>query len=704
MSQRTVNVYLLELNFGKLCRVPHAAIFLGMHPQWRNGSLGEQIWTNRTLPLPEANHVNITIFSDSRASLDFFLTSTQSVHATFALANTLLSSDFYSITIGCVYPVSGTYSFSARILFYGLLLFALLWRRHGWLAVAALASAMTYSATTAVHALALVSQFGWTLGPVNLKSSQPFGDLDIQAIYPILTASLIMITPILNWSTSVRRDKAQIIIVLWGILTLMAWVPVIVYIGATPSGEDLHPWGLNPIRSLLMCPWSAIEIFPSCGLDMDFSLEDYQNCQCFDFCGVLGPPAPMRSGAKLVPYLYSSRRSITARGGAAFVKLYYYSQVVAITIVVYGIFGLILHQFSLREIRDIIFTVCDAHPREQEAIWVSILYRVSRSLCHISNREIKSITYNTETARSFTRKAQYWLAKSLATTLYSLGLLLAFICPPVFVAAITVIELDMVVTPLSENSDAVGAWSPWVGTTFIILVAAILRLQDAWELTLMSFSKKVLGFVGLDGSKICTKESRHCGHFWQRFTRFLLFYLCSAVDHVRYSTRTAINTTLFTCQEFSQWISSPIPHPYTCGCGGCVARRTLDQAARLPAHQAHHNACQSCMNMKNREVEIFHAHIEAGKACGCRVCWSARQEAADTKMRKEMERAQQARDETKGRRRRQFWRVNGIDLVPKGTGVLIKSKDYKTLGVRILQMFAAGIDDRLIETDSTHSS
>ena len=50
------------------------------------------------------------------------------------------------------------------------------------------------------------------------------GDMDLQAIFPILAASSIMLTPILNWSTQIRKH-ARAIAVCWGLLIFTAFVP-----------------------------------------------------------------------------------------------------------------------------------------------------------------------------------------------------------------------------------------------------------------------------------------------------------------------------------------------------------------------------------------------------------------------------------------------------------------------------------------------
>ena len=63
----------------------------------------------------------------------------------------------FSYAISCTYPISGQYGFLNRLLFYLLLLFALIVRHHSWLAAAALGTAMAYAASAAVHAVALLT-------------------------------------------------------------------------------------------------------------------------------------------------------------------------------------------------------------------------------------------------------------------------------------------------------------------------------------------------------------------------------------------------------------------------------------------------------------------------------------------------------------------------------------------------------------------
>lgn len=67
---------------------------------------------------------------------------------------------------------------------------------------------------------------GILINPQNYRA-QDLGDLDLQAIYPILVASCIMLTPILNWSVEIR-EHARAIAVYWGLLLFTALVPTLV--------------------------------------------------------------------------------------------------------------------------------------------------------------------------------------------------------------------------------------------------------------------------------------------------------------------------------------------------------------------------------------------------------------------------------------------------------------------------------------------
>ena len=115
----------------------------------------------------------------------------------------------------CVYPASvspilliygnhitkackGTYSFLNRLLYYCTLIFSLFSRAHLWLVAGALAAALTYSGSAAVHACLLV----W-------RGPNPYIENDSWVLYAILSSACLITVPLLNWSGTLRRLGAK---------------------------------------------------------------------------------------------------------------------------------------------------------------------------------------------------------------------------------------------------------------------------------------------------------------------------------------------------------------------------------------------------------------------------------------------------------------------------------------------------------------
>ncbi|KAL8746080.1 MAG: hypothetical protein Q9190_001865 [Brigantiaea leucoxantha] len=137
------------------------------------------------------------------------------------VVNTILNTDGYTFDVLCVYPINGQYGVLPRTLYYALLVFSLLFRSHIWISAASLAAAMVYGGTAAIHALALASRFKFSnyAGGIHDDSvpAEDLGDLDMNAIWVILSSGCLMLTPIINWSTTIRKH-ARVITVYWGFL------------------------------------------------------------------------------------------------------------------------------------------------------------------------------------------------------------------------------------------------------------------------------------------------------------------------------------------------------------------------------------------------------------------------------------------------------------------------------------------------------
>ena len=198
----------------------------------------------------------------------------------------LFQPSVFSYEQRCIYAISGQYGFLPRLMYYLLLIFSLILRKHFWLSTAALGTAMTYAATASVHAFALLLRYRYhTPSFSNLDwiylPPKELGDVDLQAIFPILVAGSIMLTPILSFSSTVREHEAHSVVIFWGALLFCAMVPtfVIVIKGVIPSVtlSQLSTCTLDAAKS---CTFENLSV-----TNYGMSLNLYNTCNCTDTCG-----------------------------------------------------------------------------------------------------------------------------------------------------------------------------------------------------------------------------------------------------------------------------------------------------------------------------------------------------------------------------------------------------------------------------------
>ncbi|KFY70852.1 hypothetical protein V499_08912 [Pseudogymnoascus sp. VKM F-103] len=107
----------------------------------------------------------------------------------------------------CVYPLSGQYSLLNRLLYYALIVFAVVGHSHPWLVTGPLAYIMTYSSTAAVHALimAIVSEKGLL-------------DIDVLGTWAIISIGCLAVLPIFTTSKAISESQYSPVFGFWGTL------------------------------------------------------------------------------------------------------------------------------------------------------------------------------------------------------------------------------------------------------------------------------------------------------------------------------------------------------------------------------------------------------------------------------------------------------------------------------------------------------
>jgi hypothetical protein len=522
---------------------------------WQNGSLFFQTQNQLDTAYPGLNdesNVNLTIYPNNIAGITFPVEGLD-ITWTFTLAQSIFDPSNYRIGVYCMYPLSGQYDMLPRGLFYLLLIFSLLFRRHNWLATAALGTAMTYAAVAAVHMLALVMNFdfgtpqsdlpkGW-----NINSSKGYGDVDVYGIYPILSAAAIMLTPILNWSVSIRANEAQMVVVYWGALVFAALVPAWLY------NNNIKEWWINFPVSFVVCPYSAAAAHPDCNPNMTLTTENFIYCQCVDFCGLLSPSTPMRKYANMVPLLERSISEL-ANESRPLQNLYKFDEFVLATIVWQGILGLIESQFSQAEVRNLVFRVLYAEPRD----CIILLFEGKRQekllkMFGMQNASQKPMT-------SLRWRLQFHFARLVAAAFFVFAVFFAVLALAVFVTNVITQELYLTFWPVSEHSDAVGAWSIWVGAAFVLIAAFIVRYHASWMKSLVVLFQAFWRVVAWAGNERHVRFQSNDPEPVKVRHRVKAFFSEVAIPfvHAWYSTLRAWWTMKYTMRTFVEWFNDPI--------------------------------------------------------------------------------------------------------------------------------------------------
>lgn len=417
----------------------------------------------KALPLHTTDpHINLIHSPDGTPQL-LFPQEDGNFSMVLPMVSMLLRDSGQRVPIWCTYPLSGSYDFLPRILFYTTLIFAVVFRHSSWISSAALGTAMTYSSVAAIHFFILLSVYKWDASypEWDRESSVKFGDIDFFGIIPVVSAAGVMIAPISVWSSTFRTHRARPVIVLWALLIFAALVPALVMMRSYLKGG----WSPNDIPSFAYCTepgdncnWAALYV------DDGFTYEASKACKCVDFCGVISPDAPLRSGVTMVPDV-GRKISRRATSTDSYARLTLTVMVVWVIAAVQGILHLVLRHWNMLDVRNWIFRVL-YDPRREIIVW---MFRGSR------RRSLLRRYYSDSSPVARPGRFRVIFALGIATLAYFIAIAAALIYPAAFIITIVLNELMVSGFPVSEHSDSVGAWTPWVAGGLVSFAALIVR-------------------------------------------------------------------------------------------------------------------------------------------------------------------------------------------------------------------------------------
>ena len=187
-------------------------------------------------------------------------------HDTYRINNVVIN------RVDCYFPVSSQYEKTPRCICYLLLIFTIIIRNRGWLAVGAAASVLTYSGVAAIHSVVLFAtnnRFHLQLVKSRCESLPVPGssalflacagiiDPDIFIIKGIVSCIMLGALPMVAWSTTFRKSASKAILVFWLLLLGLSHL----FNPLTIAEENFH---------FQICPKDYVEPLPRFNLQAPF--------------------------------------------------------------------------------------------------------------------------------------------------------------------------------------------------------------------------------------------------------------------------------------------------------------------------------------------------------------------------------------------------------------------------------------------------
>lgn len=166
--------------------------------------------------------------------------------------------------------------------------------------------------------------------------------------------------------------------------------------------------------------------------------------------------------------------------------------------------------------------------------------------------------YRSSSNASLRWRIHFEIARAGAAGFYLSAILFAIVCPAVFVTNIIANEIGLGYFPTSEQSDAAGAWNPWVGTALVIIAALIVRYHDVWAQYVRSTVRSIWRLLIWPLRRGNTHDqSSHFKGSDQKF-EILLESFMSPIHHGWHSVKRDYCNATFALRSFRVWWKDPI--------------------------------------------------------------------------------------------------------------------------------------------------
>ncbi|PVF99523.1 hypothetical protein CPB86DRAFT_872584 [Serendipita vermifera] len=333
--------------------------------------------------------------------------------------------------IMCVYPMSGQYGRLTRVMLYLLLVSAPLAQNYFWLIAGLLAYVMTYTATTAFHAVVLAF------------APKRNVDLDAFATLTVLSCAILGSTPMAWWSSTLGSTEFRAIFRVWRIVLIIGLVCALATRASTYQEEAA-------------CRSSHGELLTSRYQLLDPSFQCTYSC--FSHHQILKDQDELVA-IKTPQGLFNTNQASLS----GFAPLF--SCAACLFIFIYGLFPLCWHMRRKRT------------ERELEASIQSHKARLERLGKSRNKKSIQRRAYS----NSRIWEAEHELKTGKVPKPAETSVLIVALVP--FVAILSANEIGVLRRlPEADHEYAVGQWSSWIGVALGAIAATINRTYEpVWK-------------------------------------------------------------------------------------------------------------------------------------------------------------------------------------------------------------------------------
>ncbi|KAI9793207.1 MAG: hypothetical protein M1816_000628 [Peltula sp. TS41687] len=361
--------------------------------------------TAQAIPFPQVQPVSPAVPSNNSESAN-------------PLGSTVINAGT-TYKVVCIYPIEGQYGLLPRLLFYALLVFAMIVRTHPWLVAGALAAAMTYAGSAAIHGLVLSQK----------ESSY---DYNASAILTILGSSCLIAAPLLSWSSTLRRFKSRPVFLYWLILVSAGFYRQV--ITALLAEKSMTPVPIDCVSS-----HTPLE---SAFLDENF----FRSNNCSNPCSYLNDPPVFRHPTGSLPLLY-----LVSPYTSGVIK-----------------FWICFTSLTFPQSLHVLFAGRRAPGHTRNFLFRKLMGPEGEIFTDM---------------RLFGCRLWYLraaLSTLVSLLFYFVVVALTLLCIPALITYTVMEEIALSLLPVSENFSAVGQWAPWTSTGLALFAAVIVRYHDHW--------------------------------------------------------------------------------------------------------------------------------------------------------------------------------------------------------------------------------